>query len=339
MGQKELNPAATDDLEKTLQRAPREPAEKTADRQYMSVREMGDLLGLKKTDRYWLLHKGFFETRSVAGKTWIDVASFEKWYANQVKYHKITGEEPGKELKARSYSPRDISEILGICEQWAYELIRKNKIETITVDYRMRIPREAFQRWYESQSHYMTAEDQEKKDSLIAASVSMPEMARILGTTRQKVYAILKDPQYQHCFDIIVVGGRRRITRESLQHFMDGQDLYRPVTERIENIRKVNSEDGNESCASGDMSGQTKLPNQTAKLDNQNMEYLILHEAAELAGMSRQALIKYIDSGQIIGAKKHGGKFLVPKQEFGNWMIRRMLGKEEATDGIDQETR
>ena len=49
-------------------------------------------------------HKGLFETKQVLGKTWIDRSSFEKWYANQVKYHKVTGEEPGIELKAISYS-------------------------------------------------------------------------------------------------------------------------------------------------------------------------------------------------------------------------------------------
>ena len=28
-------------------------------RTMMTVHEMGDLLGIKKTDRYWLLHEGF----------------------------------------------------------------------------------------------------------------------------------------------------------------------------------------------------------------------------------------------------------------------------------------
>ena len=92
--------------ENIAQSAPKRISGKQTDRKYMSVREMGDLLGLKKTDRYWLVHKEVFETRTVAGKMWVDVASFEKWYANQVKYHKVTGEEPGMELKSRSFSPR-----------------------------------------------------------------------------------------------------------------------------------------------------------------------------------------------------------------------------------------
>ena len=33
------------------------------ERTMMTVHEMGDLLGIKKTDRYWLLHKGFFKQK------------------------------------------------------------------------------------------------------------------------------------------------------------------------------------------------------------------------------------------------------------------------------------
>ena len=57
----------------------------------MTVPEMGKLLGLKKTDRYWLVHKNVFESKEIAGKMRINIASFEKWYANQIKYHKVTG--------------------------------------------------------------------------------------------------------------------------------------------------------------------------------------------------------------------------------------------------------
>lgn len=32
---------------------------------WMTVPEMGNLLGLKKTGRYWLVHKNFFECRDV----------------------------------------------------------------------------------------------------------------------------------------------------------------------------------------------------------------------------------------------------------------------------------
>ena len=35
------------------------------EKKYMSVAEMGRLLGLKKTDRYWLVHKNFFKTEVI----------------------------------------------------------------------------------------------------------------------------------------------------------------------------------------------------------------------------------------------------------------------------------
>lgn len=43
----------------------------------MTVPEMGKLLGLKKTDRYWLVHKNVFESKEIAGKMRINIASFE----------------------------------------------------------------------------------------------------------------------------------------------------------------------------------------------------------------------------------------------------------------------
>ena len=38
------------------------------EKKYMSVAEMGRLLGLKKTDRYWLVHKNFFKTEVILGE-------------------------------------------------------------------------------------------------------------------------------------------------------------------------------------------------------------------------------------------------------------------------------
>ena len=47
-------------------------------RKWMSVHEMGDMLGLKKTDRYWLVHKNYFRTETLLGKMRVEIASFEK---------------------------------------------------------------------------------------------------------------------------------------------------------------------------------------------------------------------------------------------------------------------
>ena len=55
----------------------------------MSVMEMGQMLGLKKTSSYWLIKRGLFETIMVAGKMRVMVDSFEKWYQNQAHYKKV----------------------------------------------------------------------------------------------------------------------------------------------------------------------------------------------------------------------------------------------------------
>ena len=64
----------------------------------MSVAEMRRLLGLGKTDSYWLVHQGYFETILVNGKMRVVIDSFEAWYAMQTKHRKVTGEEPGTRL-------------------------------------------------------------------------------------------------------------------------------------------------------------------------------------------------------------------------------------------------
>ena len=99
MKQKEV--PEMDDVEEIISKISEDSPYKrrpTQKRTWMTVPEMGKLLGLKKTDRYWLVHKNVFESKEIAGKIRINIASFEKWYANQIKYHKVTGEEPGKEL-------------------------------------------------------------------------------------------------------------------------------------------------------------------------------------------------------------------------------------------------
>ena len=161
------------------------------ERKLMTVREMGVLLGLKKTERYHLIKKGFFEVLNVNNQMWVVRESFETWYANQVKYQKITGEEPGLALKEWSYSPREISQLLGINETTVYEIIRTNNIETITVDYWKRVPKEAFDKWYHSQKRYRTKWDKEKDAAIESETVSMPEMARLLGVDRGTVYTLL----------------------------------------------------------------------------------------------------------------------------------------------------
>ena len=59
------------------------------DKKSISVPEMAKMLGLGKTDSYWLVHKRYFKTVLVGGKMRILVDSFEEWYAGQFHYKKV----------------------------------------------------------------------------------------------------------------------------------------------------------------------------------------------------------------------------------------------------------
>ena len=253
----------------------------TQKRTWMTVPEMGKLLGLKKTDRYWLVHKNVFESKEIAGKIRINIASFEKWYANQIKYHKVTGEEPGKELKSWSYSVKEVADLLGVDEYLVYDLLKKNQMEAVIVDYWKRIPKESFQNWYKSQSQYRTKEDREKDALLEDATITMPEMAQLLGTTRSAVYTILDNPKYSHFFEFIVIAEKKRITKESFQKFLEGQDRYMldPSNDYEELAQEQNIALANFR--------RKKLSQTGIRGSNGNIKYLTFDEASYLAKVSR----------------------------------------------------
>lgn len=130
----------------------------------MSVIEMGKSLGLGKTESYWLVHKEQFETRFVAGKMRVMVESFERWYANQLHYKKISGELPGKELLKRTMTVPTMAKLLGIKEANAYELIHRLHFWSVKTEYssqRLLIDKATFNEWLKKQTHYKIVEGKE----------------------------------------------------------------------------------------------------------------------------------------------------------------------------------
>lgn len=69
------------------------------ERTIISVPEMGKWLGLGKTESYWLVKKQYFKVVTVGvnpktRKMRVLLDSFEKWYAGQTHYKKVTEEPP-----------------------------------------------------------------------------------------------------------------------------------------------------------------------------------------------------------------------------------------------------
>ena len=193
-----------------------------------TVQELQEILGvsrptvynlLKKTDRYWLVHKNVFESKEIAGKMRINIASFEKWY--------------------------------------------------------------------DSQSRYRTKEDREKDAIVEEATITMPEMARLLGLTRSQVYQILRNPKYSHFFETIVIAEKKRITKESFQKFLEGQDLFHldPANDYEELAQEQNIVLANFR--------RKKLSQTGVRGSNGNLGYLTFDEASYLAKVSRSLINKW----------------------------------------------
>lgn len=90
----------------------------------------------------------------------------------------------------------------------------------------MFIPKEEFEQWYRSQSRYRTAADRERDREIEAQTISIPEMAKLLGIPRKNVYGILDCKKYRDCFVIERVTDRPRITKKSFKAWLKSQSTY-----------------------------------------------------------------------------------------------------------------
>ena len=268
----------------------------------MSIMEMGKLLGLKKTDSYWLANKHYFRLIQIRGRARVDIESFEKWYANQIKYQKVDGSPPGRELKRTSYSPRDISQMLGICEEGAYELIRSQNLPVITVDYWMRVPKEAFDYWYSHQTHYRNQADRARDAVYEAETLTMPEMARILGVTRKKVYSILASTEYKDQFEIVVIAGKKRITKESFNRW------YATYKQEKEPVRE-------------------EAPKQISGRRSGTKQYYTMDEVSEICGVDKSTISRWIKKGEF-PVHRINRCVIIPRQEFELWHMEYKQKKE-----------
>jgi len=131
------------------------PKERTT----MPVSELRTLFGIKKVESYWIIHNKPIETITVGGKLRIVISSFEEWYNIQFHYKKVNGPPPGSAWTATTLSVKEVTQILGNCEQTVYDMLKKGKFDSIKVDNRTRILKESFHNWYLNQKQYKIREE------------------------------------------------------------------------------------------------------------------------------------------------------------------------------------
>lgn len=271
----------------------------------ISVREMGRLLGLKKVESYYLVHKGYFKTILVEGRMRVVIDSFEDWYENQDYYHKTEGRDPGEKLREKSLSVKDVSKLLCVSEDLVYSLIRKNGIATIAVGGKKRIPKEIFYEWYRGQDRYRTMEDRERDAALEAASMTMPEMAKLLGVSRKSVYGILKDDNGK-TFKIITVAGKKRILLDSFEKWYAGQSKYKK--------------------AAGSDDKEVEPDDKEVEPDDEKKLYLTDREAAEMSGYPLTEIQNWIRRGKLRPVK-FGSKVIRIKKSDLDQFLSEIGGK------------
>lgn len=120
----------------------------------MSVPEMGKLLGLKKTESYYLIHKGYFATITVGRNMRVMVDSFEDWYAGQFHYKKVNGPAPGAKWSDTTMSVTETADLLGISKWEIYELFKSKPFIITTISSKKRIDKDSFEKWYQNQTKY-----------------------------------------------------------------------------------------------------------------------------------------------------------------------------------------
>lgn len=260
----------------------------------MSVPEMRRLLGLKKTESYWLVHRNFFETRIIDGKMRVDLESFEKWYANQVKHKKVGGEEPGAELLKTSYSFMDAANLLGIHNSNLYEIWRGENLEIITVDSVKRIPIDVFERWYENQIMYQKADRMPTLTDLEADLIPLQEAAGFLGITKEKLSVITRASRYKDIFEIRVFDNKKWISKKSFQQFLNAQNVYQVIKEP-----------------------EKEVP--VSKESMETKEFISRQEAAALAGVTSATITKWVQLERFscVGA---GRVLRIHRKEFLQWL-------------------
>lgn len=238
----------------------------------MSVPEMRKLLGIKKTESYWLVHKNYFKTELINGTMRVDIASFEKWYANQTKHKKVTGEKPGAQLCATSYSFRDVANMLGEYDGTIYDLWNRKGLPTVTVNYRKRIPREIFDSWYEKQNEYHKVDGPATIEEIEEKFILFREAAAMLKMSNEELLTLIRKGKYKDLLEMRMFDNRRWISRRGFQDFLNLHDQYK--------IRQAKNESG---------SGISKFFSQK--------QYISKEEAARIAGVSKSTVAKWALKG------------------------------------------
>lgn len=148
------------------------------------------------------------------------ISSFETWYANQTHYRKVNGPPPGEELRKKSYSVKDISNLLGIGIDTVYTLIHREKIPYSVYQYgQWRVDAAVFQFWYNSQCTYHLVTAEHPNELHKANLMKLTEFGRLLGLERDETYKLVR--QLKYVLEIVSINRQLYVTMSSYQRWRE----------------------------------------------------------------------------------------------------------------------
>lgn len=275
------------------------------EKESISIPELRKMLGIGKTESYWLLQNKGLRTFLFQGCMRIKKEDFWDWYDRQTKHRLIGGPPPGRALQEMSYSVRELTELLSVSRDTIYALLKKNVFDTFQADGHTRVTKDSFERWYANQSRFRKAEDRAKEADALRISYSMPEIARLLGIHRNTVYGIID--QRKDAFELLMVAGQKRITVSSFEAWYQSQSRYRKVLKTQENeIAEIAEEILPPPVREeADVTSDATMPKSVYRVE----------DLQKALGISPKAVYRLIQAGKI-HAVKAGKEYLISSAEF-----------------------
>ena len=97
-----------------------------------------------------------------------------------------------KQRVKTSMSVPEMGKMLGLGKVESYWLVKKNYFKTIQVAGRMRVMLDSFEDWYAGQFHYKTVDGTPPGEKWRHTTMSVPEMADLLGLKSGTAYDLVK---------------------------------------------------------------------------------------------------------------------------------------------------
>ena len=126
----------------------------------MSVMEMGKLLGLGKTESYYLVRKNYFKVITVGTTMRVMIPSFEEWYEHQIMYQKVGRMPTITDLEKDYIRLQEAAALAGVTSGTITKWIQMGHFSSAGAGKALRIHRNEFLKWLKE---YQEATQRRKK--------------------------------------------------------------------------------------------------------------------------------------------------------------------------------